>query len=728
MRTVTRVIIAALLVLPAAAEAQPPPESSGVAFPFTTRNWIDFGGRLTDIDGEQARFQRYRDLREGGVFDAFRWTRETTSWAFDAGADHVGRRDQRYVAGYDRFGKLKASFTWDQIPLFISRDTATLYTTPSPGVLRIADSIQQGIQNRALTIRDVGSQAVGFETRNRRDTARFDLSATPTEALELTFKLSTAHRDGTMPWGASFGFNHAVEVAAPIDTRTTDLNAGAEWVRGRGLIRVAYDGSWFDNEIQTLVWDNPIRFTDQTYASAYVAGDGTSQGRSALWPSNTLHTVSTFGSLKLPARSRASAYFALSGSRQNEAILPHTINTAIPTIPLERGSADADFRTIATNLTFTTRPNRYFALDARYRLHDLENRTPFFPVEEYVRLDQVVEDLGAEGPEHYSVQRQSVDVDATFSPVAFTGIKVGYGRAAGNRTARHFLSTVEDTFRTSVDYTGNQYVTVRGLYEHAVRDGSDFDEEFLDVVGEQPGMRHYDIANRNRDRITALVTVMPVGTLGVTASIAAGEDDYPDSEFGLANNDHRVYSLSFDVNPREDAQFGAAYSYERYTWLGRSRNAAPGAQFTDPTRNWSTDGDDKVHNVGGYVDLLRLFPRTEIRANYDYNHSRSVYTYGLAPNTTLTAVQPLPRIFNELHGTTVDTRYFIRENVALGFVYLFEKYDVDDFALEGGIESSIALPQVQPGEPLVPTTGILLNYIYRPYTAHSAWVRLTYLW
>ena len=144
-----------------------------------------------------------------------------------------------------------------------------------------------------------------------------------------------------------------------------------EWARGRGLIRVAYDGSWFNNEIQTLVWDNPIRFTDRTYETAYVAGDGASQGRLALWPSNTLHTVSTFGSVGLPARSRASAYVALSGSRQNEPILPHTINTAIRPIPLERGSADAEFRTLATNLTFTTLPTRYFALDARYRLLSL---------------------------------------------------------------------------------------------------------------------------------------------------------------------------------------------------------------------------------------------------------------------------------------------------------------------------------------------------------------------
>jgi hypothetical protein len=51
-----------------------------------------------------------------------------------------------------------------------------------------------------------------------------------------------------MPWGASFGLNLAVEVPMPIENRTTDARMEIEWTRGRNLVRLNYDGSWFDND------------------------------------------------------------------------------------------------------------------------------------------------------------------------------------------------------------------------------------------------------------------------------------------------------------------------------------------------------------------------------------------------------------------------------------------------------------------------------------------------
>lgn len=42
--------------------------------------------------------------------------------------------------------------------------------------------------------------------------------------------------------------------------------------------------------------------------------------------------------------------------------------------------------------------------------------------------------------------------------------------------------------------------------------------------------------------------------------------------------------------------------------------------------------------------------------------------------------------------------------------------------------SGIALPPVQEGQPVTATNALLLGYLYRPYTAHAGFVRLTYLW
>ena len=55
----------------------------------------------------RARYERYRDLRSGLFLGKLRLNRETKGWLMDLGADHVGRRDQRFDGLFVRPGKFK---------------------------------------------------------------------------------------------------------------------------------------------------------------------------------------------------------------------------------------------------------------------------------------------------------------------------------------------------------------------------------------------------------------------------------------------------------------------------------------------------------------------------------------------------------------------------------------------------------------------------------------------
>src|SRR5205814_8295714 len=109
-------------------------------------------GTLFGSDSDPARFQRYRDVRDGGMIDRLRLSKDTNVYRYSVQADHIGYRDQRFSASYSNFGKVKASFEWNQIPLFYSQDTRTLYDRSTPGVLTLNDSIQSGIQNKTMTL------------------------------------------------------------------------------------------------------------------------------------------------------------------------------------------------------------------------------------------------------------------------------------------------------------------------------------------------------------------------------------------------------------------------------------------------------------------------------------------------------------------------------------------------------------------------------------------------
>lgn len=704
MRSLMNIGVAALLVIaPAAAFAQ-----TDIA-PTAAPGSIDFGVRFTGVTGDAARFQRFRDIGDGALVDKFRFNREEKGFFFRAGADHVGRQDQRYWAEYAGSGKVKIRFQWDQVPLFISQDTRTLFSTASPGVLQASDTMRQSIQSGAATLASFVGGASPFDVRSRRDIAQLTAVYSVTRDLDVKVNFKTTRRDGTMPWGASFGFGNDVEVPAPIDTRTSDLNAGIEWASARGSLRVGYDGSWFDNHVPALVWDNPWRFTDGP------SGTIGAQGRSALWPSSHTQGLNTAGLLKLPAETRVSASIAVGQWSQNEPLLPFTIKTTVPVTPLPRATAEGDARTVAMNYTVTSRPNRFVWLNARYRYYDLDNRTPPFDATDWVLMDTTARADG-DTSAALSSTRHNLDLDASFTPVPFTALRVGYGREMVDRTFRIFERTTDDVVRASVDTTAG-WVTVRGIVERAVRRGSGLDLEHLEEMGEQLEMRHFDIADRNRDRVTALMQITPASFLGLSVAASRGKDDYLNSGFGLRNNENQSYTFTVDTTPIDEVAAGVSYTFERYAALQNSRNASPGAQFVDATRDWSIDSADRARTLAANVDLVKLIPRTELRFSYNFSRSTAAYVYGAPSGSTLAPLVQLPTVMNAQQAGTADLRYFLTETLAIGFVYWRDKYRVDDFALGPDTINRLDLPG-----------SLFLGYLYRPYTANSGWVRLMYFW
>ena len=177
---------------------------------------------------------------------------------------------------------------------------------------------------------------------------------------------------------------------------------------------------------------------------------------------------------------------------------------------------------------------------------------------------------------------------------------------------------------------------------------------------------------------------------------------------------------------------GASYGHEQYDALQASRTANPlpantvanlndpAQQFNDPRRNWTDDSSDHVRTVSASMDLIKLLPRIDVKFAYDYSRAESTYTYGLAANTVLATPVPLTPVMNELQRGTIDSRYFVTRRFAVGLVYWYDQYRVDDFAL--GPVASLAQPAT------ATPTLMMLGYFYRPYTANSVMGRITYLW
>ena len=679
---------------------------------------VDFGGRVTEVDGDQARYQRYRDLRSGVYATNLLIGRRTPEWNIEAQAWNVGYRDQKYQVDMQRVGRLSASFLWDQIPMWISGDTRTLYTQTAPGIFRLEDAMQQEIQSGAKTLRAFEDQAAQFDLRTLRQIGQADVVVNLDRNTNLGLRMTNTSREGNIPFGATFGFSNAVELPVPIDTNTTDLRTVAEWGNQKGMLRVGWDGSSFDNQVDSVTWDNPLRYGPD------IAG-GPSQGRMSLWPDNTLTYLHGTGAISLPGRSRLTGYLAIGQGRSDATLLPFTINSAIAPIALARPTAEAESQMVITQFTFASRPLSALAFNAKYRYSDVDLQTPIFErAGGSVAYDSSFNAVA--GPSQYhSVKRATFDADAALQVMSTTSVKVGYSHLAADYTNRIWETTAEDVFRVSVDTTGNQYLMLRGLYENRSRQGEGFEPEALVEVGELADMRHFDVANRDRQRFTVIANVMPGGIFGLTASAGVGRDEYPDSGAGLQSFDSDQYSAGFSVTPDDRYNLTASYGWERYKSLQRSRAATTAADQANLLRNWTTNYTGKVNFLEAGIDIDAI-DRTAIRLSADWNRSNDTYLYGLVTGSPLAVPSQLPPVTNEMLRGEVDVDYELTKSLRFGVAYWYEDYQVQDFALGPTTLSGIALPPVQEGQAPVATNALLLGYLYRPYTAHTGFLRLTY--
>jgi hypothetical protein len=504
------------------------------------------------------------------------------------------------------------------------------------------------------------------------------------------------------------------------------------------MIRVGWNGSWYDNHVGQLVWDNAFRATsvDPFDPNGYTNGNGSAIGRMAVPPDNLLNSVSAMMMYKIQPRTVVNGTVAFTRMSQNDPLIPWTINPVLQTpaifaafpnlASLPRATAQARVDGINAVLNFSTRPNQFWGLTARYRYNDHDNRTPPFNGTEYVRVDAVPEDTGGFS-EPFDIVENLADVNVHFNVLPYSTLRIGYGFDSFDRTGRAFSNMTDNTARVSIDTVGNQWVTVRALYEFTKRKGSGFSEDAIEDGGSQPGLRFYDEANRDRHRATLLFVLNPRDTMDVTFSLASGADSYggPGHEFGLLDNDNRAYNAGINFYPSEVVSFGANYGRDHFISDQKSRNAnpPPDPQFTDPNRDWLLDNTENVNNFDIYADLPKIARKTTARVTYDFSNSDNAFTFSGPRILSLAAAGqfiPLPNVTNSWHRLGTDVQYFFVPRVGVGVDYWFERLTTRDF-------NTIDLPG-QPGTPRIDYLGeISTGYGNRPYTGHTAFVRLIYL-
>ena len=306
-----------------------------------------------DVDTDSAKFSEYRDTSQGLLIPRLQLSGATEDHNrhLDLLLARVGRDDARYLFDYGYSGKYELSVDYNRIPHRFGNNGRTLFSQTGPGRYEIADPVQGVLQTAIGTQFAANRAGVNFAFLNnllqpflaaeapidiglQRDRTRADLAVRDMTGLDWSLSVTHENRTGNRAYGAAFGFNNVTELAEPIDYDTTGAELKGEWTGKTSGVQVGYRYSKFENQISTLIWDNPFRRTDSTDASAYLSPSSSSVGGSSLGIAD-LAPENDAGSLFLSGRARFGGHWNASGAvtytemKQDDRLLPFTLNTSI---------------------------------------------------------------------------------------------------------------------------------------------------------------------------------------------------------------------------------------------------------------------------------------------------------------------------------------------------------------------------------------------------------------
>ena len=180
--------------------------------------------------------------------------------------------------------------------MLLSRTTRTLFTGVGTGVLddrQCAAGAGAGAARRARH-RLRSSSRTEFETSTRRHIAEGGLRVSATsDALTVNANVRHTNREGTIPFGGSFGHSSLVEIPAPTEHDLTEVEAGAEYARDAAAAARRLHRLVVPQRRHVGDFDNPFR-RDRQRARRRRGGG------SPLAPSNSFIGVNGLASVKLP--------------------------------------------------------------------------------------------------------------------------------------------------------------------------------------------------------------------------------------------------------------------------------------------------------------------------------------------------------------------------------------------------------------------------------------------
>src|SRR6266545_1258113 len=712
---------------PLAAQEAAQGEAKGFSF---TVDPLVLGYESVSNDTDSAKFVEYRDFDDGPLgFLRVTGASGDGERYLDLNGTRIGREDGRYTFGYGAVGRYSLLVDYNLIVHRFGNNGHMLFTRTGDGRYEIPDATQLALQN-AITANQsrltfpflrnllapylATANEVDPRLQRKRLLVRADLGRMA--AFDWGLELFQEKRDGTRPFGATFGFNNVTELPEPINYTTRDAELSGEWNGDRGGLRFGYRMSNFKNDTPTLIWDNPFRFTSSTDPGAYSAPTTSSVNGSALGIAD-LPPDNKASQLFVSGRTRFGSSWFVNGSaayiemKQDDPLLPYTLNNSIvgiasngstfdPTNPANLPARNADNKVDVTN--FTAQAGRDLGdnldLTFRYRYYDYDNKSKRIEFPGYVRFHAVWEPI-ARISVPYAYTRQDASAELGWDIGTRSRLAFSYGLQLWDREFREVESSDENILRASFDTRPLDRLTLRARYEHGDRsiDGYDVDAAEATFVEPEastniPTLRRYDEAARTYDEYNTQAQWFASDTWNFTFGVTGRSEDYDKSQFGLISDEIYQYNAEAAFVPSDALTFYLFGQWADRTSFQKARQSGA-TPSTNPLDNWQVKFDESTATLG--LGLTTTFAerwtadlsvqRSDSNGNADFTAFRGGLPLA-SPGPGLparTAAQDFANYEDtELTAALAKLEYKINKQFSLGLSYLWEDYTIDSFILQ----------------------------------------------
>lgn len=626
-------------------------------YPIGWFGTLDIGaGNVSD---SSLKFGDYRGLEKRGLFlviDGDTHYRDRAGHYLDLYARNLGIDSRQIEMRGGEQGRFELRLAYSELPKYRGFDAQTPFLGVGNGRLTLPGDWVKATQTSDMTT--LGQFLADTPLKTDRKTLDAGLTLKFAGKWSLRADFEHQEKEGTRAFGAGLFRSNAVDLPAPVDFTTRQFDLGLEYAGERSRLSFGFMGSSFENGASTFTWENP-----------FLSGPETDVSRASLAPDNDFYQFSFNGYFAPTPKLRLSGRLAIGNMKQDDPFLPFSINPLFSDLPLPRTSLDGKIDTGTLNLAgkLSARLSRRLDLTARVKLDERDNKTAidlFTPVLTDLELDS------ARPNRPYSFEREKYEVELRWRANNSIRLMGGIKRENVERSLQNVAETAETIYWGEASFSPWAVAQFRLKIESSERNASPFLR--LDDGGplDNPLLRKFHLADRDRDRAIFELDLSPLEGLGISLSYFRAEDDYSASLVGLQESEER--SLSLDLNYSIGRNMGV-YAFATQDDIDSHMSSISG----DTGLVWNAVTDDSISTVGfGFDGRIS----EKIILGFDWVNSDAA---GKIRTDSGQGEAPFPGLKSELRNARIHVSYTVNARWGIKLYAEHEKLDSEDWFIDG---------------------------------------------